>query len=175
MTDIRKATASAITGHNLSTSDLVTTALDHIAALAFSDRLGSCLWRLKYAHDHTKYDTARILIAHQMDRKLSRSFCLTVAATVLDEWLYDVCPVCVGRGRIVIEGTPVAPHECPECKGTGKRVVYESERLRAVGNPKKPHPKLGQWFASAAAIIERADAKAAVDVRTQLESWGWRG
>lgn len=46
------------------------------------------------------------------------------AAEILSWWLDHTCPVCHGRGKQLIHGSPIKSHRnCPECKGSGQTPV----------------------------------------------------
>jgi hypothetical protein len=43
------------------------------------------------------------------------------AAIITAYWLESICPACSGRGKEVIDGSPVLGEDCKVCNGTGKR------------------------------------------------------
>jgi len=51
------------------------------------------------------------------------------ASIITAYWLESVCPACSGRGKEVIEGSPVLGDDCKVCNGTGKR----EEPMGALG------------------------------------------
>lgn len=170
MSDLRKLLASALAGSDLSEDPTGESPLDRVRALAFSDRLGSHLWRLKWAHDAGAYRPAAALLAKRLRRQHEpREMVERVAEAALREWLDELCPTCGGRGHAVIEGTPTAGRTCVPCNGTGLRRYRDADRMRATGLTREQYPRWEARFARAHSAISAADRRAWGDVAAQLE------
>ena len=141
---------------------------DAIAAMAFADRLGSQLWRLKYGNDATSYAPALALVTKRMRGRKKEPFALLsrFAARAIEEYLDDLCHHCGGRGAIYADATAV--HACTFCEGTGRKRYGEHDRARAVGLPIDRYRKMASRFSLAAEIITNADSVAARDIADQL-------
>jgi hypothetical protein len=178
MGDIRKLIASAVTGGDLSESEITETALDRVMALGtagISSPLGTSLWRLKYANDHREYEPALALLTRQVRRPNQvLSFMRKLCQCVLNEWLDELCRKCGGRGHIVAEGTPHAKSACTSCSGHGVRAVSAQHRMRAMRLSDKAYPKWEAQFARAYLAIVDADDNAWLEVAKQLGRVGNR-
>lgn len=143
---------------------------DVIAALAFADRLGSALWRLKYANDAGSYQPALQLVVKRMLRAKPEGRGLTtrIAERALHEYLDENCNYCGGRGMIYAMERAV--HSCTHCDGTGRKRHQNFERALAVGVPIERYPKFASRFERAAEIISNADQFAAKDIARQLSN-----
>lgn len=143
---------------------------DVIAAMAFSDRLGCVLWRLKYANDAASYQPALQLIVRRMRRNKAegRGLLERLAARALFEYLDENCHACGGRKMVYAAGQVV--HVCHECHGTGRKYHQDHERARALGVPVDRYAKLAPRLARAADVITNADVFAARDISRQLSS-----
>jgi hypothetical protein len=141
---------------------------DHVAALAFSDRLGAVLLRLKYANDASSYQPALQLVVKRMRRRQAegRALLERIAARALHEYLDELCGRCSGRGMVYAAEQPV--HVCPYCEGTGRKRHRDADRARALGVPLERYPKLASRLQRALSTIYDADAYAARDIAAQL-------
>ncbi|MFJ1212288.1 hypothetical protein [Burkholderia pyrrocinia] len=129
-----------------------------LGALAFANDLGRSLVRIKAGQDVTRESVRRAtLLLAQMIRtsgrfKRSRFTGLNrderrdqrsgnevertkvdiierFALRLLDEWIYDQCVRCEGRGVVRRDGRYI----CPDCSGSGKRPIDEAARAHAIG------------------------------------------
>ena len=106
---------------------------DAILAAAMAGGWATNLFRLKYSNDAKEYQGVLVTfkqMANQVSRrskwKAEDSRIRELAKKVLDYWLADTCPSCLGRGYEVMEGTPMlSERECKECHGRGVR-AWES-------------------------------------------------
>lgn len=58
-----------------------------------------------------------------------------VIAPVLAWWLSQACVACGGHGKTLIPGTPaLSAHNCPECRGSGKKKLPEAQHGRWLAN-----------------------------------------
>lgn len=173
MADIRKLVATAILGSDLTDNPLIETALDRIRAFAFSDRLGSLLWRLRYANDHRAFADAVLVLSHRMALPgEARSMREKVAGTAIMEWLDDICRTCQGRGRLVPKNAPVATHACTKCNGTGTGHHSDAKRARALGLSLAAARKWGPRVARAHDLISAADTATWLETAARLERAG---
>lgn len=115
-------------------------AVDRVASLAFTEELGSLLWRVKYGNQQHFFEligdasgsSAMARITLKLEQWLRRRerrwaakgrgelFPLFVRL-VLADWLSDKCGACHGRGMLGVERTRVQTIRqlCPQCSGTG--------------------------------------------------------
>ncbi len=114
--------------------------LDTLGALGLvgiTERLADAVFRLKYALDAKTYpDALRGVygLARALDQRhrwrLKRRRLHWMARRVLDYWLSDVCPTCTGVRYEVAAGSPhLSDHVCPDCRGSGKRVMPWTRKL----------------------------------------------
>ncbi len=119
--------ASAVNSKTL-TNDELHLDCDTLAAVALSSKLGSMLYRLRYAGDATVLlDMLPLwrgmVLKHAMKHKYELH-AEDIADTALDYWLNDTCHICSGRGHPIIIKTPtLADALCQSCNGTGKRLL----------------------------------------------------
>jgi predicted RNA-binding Zn-ribbon protein involved in translation (DUF1610 family) len=175
--NLRELIGAALNATNLTENPLYECALDRIGALAFSDELGGCLWRLKYAqHARTKpgrdfYQAATALLTKRLrtakNSPNNREFTARIAAIAIDEWLRDWCQPCGGRGNRIAADTSVR-HTCPTCNGTGIGRHSDASRMQRLGLDRKLFSKYERRFHQAHAAIADADVQAWRDVRAQL-------
>ncbi|PRC92660.1 hypothetical protein [Solimicrobium silvestre] len=109
---------------------------DKLAAMALSKRLGSELFRVKYANDATSYP--RLLeewICIVRNKAIHRKWPVHVRASyiakaALDYWLNPVCQVCTGRGfDSKINKSGEYEHDCKPCGGSGRKSVSGEANL----------------------------------------------
>lgn len=171
MANLRKLLAAALTGSDLSSSDVQETAIDRIAAMAFTDPLGGELWRLALSHDPKSFRRALALLVHRSkpiarDRAVRQRLC----ETVLREWLDTLCRHCAGRGFIVAEGAP--KRTCPVCDGTTLRRYSDQWRMAQMRFAPEVYRKWESRFAAVHQKLANADAAVWRDIAANL---GWLG
>ena len=170
--DLRQLVAAALHSSDLGDDPTRETPLDRILAMAHADRLGGLLWRLRLANDAAAFAPATLIVSRRLrrgtDRRSRAEIFDRVAARAVQEWLDDLCRVCLGRGKLVAKDTPVATHVCVRCSGTGRRRHSDAERARAIGLSMDAARKWTPKFALAHEIIADADAGAGLEVAAQL-------
>lgn len=136
MTQMARRYARAVQSNNLK-SDEFHHDVDSLAAVAMSTELGSMLFRVKFANDHTSY----VKLAQTWEWEVKKRAALaqwpihikdeTVAKTSLKHWLNDLCPACTGKGvqKKAFEET-LSDDPCEVCEGTGKRPVECEPRIK---------------------------------------------
>lgn len=151
------------------------TGLDRIGALACADPLGAALWRVKWAGDPKSFKVALFLLVKRVRRPHeARSVVEKLCATVLREWLEELCRHCMGRGVMVVPGTPIGRHACPVCNGTGVRRPSEQQRAARMRFPVEKYPQWERRFRRVELAISRADSSVWATVADQLERGGKR-
>lgn len=80
-----------------------------------------------------------------------------VAIAVLAWHRHGTCQPCVGRGFLLMPGTPVNGEQCPHCKGTGK-IDFDSHFPQAV-------LRVAQW---ASDQIEYGISNAAIEAMRRI-------
>jgi hypothetical protein len=108
---------------------------DSLAAMALSKRLGSELFRVKYANDSTSYNRLliewRVIVANKAGHRkwpdhISPNF---VAKEALDYWINPICLICEGRGfHQRINSAGAFEYDCLPCGNTGKRPTPGNSR-----------------------------------------------
>lgn len=171
---IREQMAVALTSHNLASSFVRETNVDRLLALAFTDRFGSYLWRLKWANDARSYAPALWLLSRRMYRKCEvRSTIRLLCEVVLREWIEDVCTTCGGRGTV--DPTPTSVKTpCSVCGGSTLRRHSDLNRMRRMGFSMETYRKWERRFSIAHEKIADADRQALLDVMSQLERNGYK-
>ncbi len=169
MADLRKLVASAIHSRNLADDPTCETPLNRILAFAHVPPLGSSLWRLRYANDHREFQPAVALVARTLGSGARNQLVHRIAYRSLWEWLDDLCQQCLGRGHIVIEGTPHARDVCKKCNGNRLHRYSDQDRIRSAALPPKAYPKWEPVFSKAHTLIASADENAWHTVAYKLE------
>jgi hypothetical protein len=109
-------------------ADAAASGTDHevIAAAGMvgcSEAWAMSLFRLKYSNDATEYAAALVGLKEATDRiykrhNMARDIAMNTAKKVLDHWLFDACPHCLGRGMQVFENAPLLSDKaCGHCDG----------------------------------------------------------
>lgn len=127
----------AVTSSNLKDDDQHHSTEVLAAAALCQSRLGTKLFRVKYASDATTY--ASLLddwIEIVTFKSLLRGWPADVkprkiARLSLDYWLNDVCPVCTGTGYQTVPNVPkvLSDVQCKACNGTAKRPLHVKHNL----------------------------------------------
>jgi hypothetical protein len=136
------------------------TPVTRIAAFSMSPRLGTLLWRLKYANDAKAHKPAMLIIASKLPRHFPLPYKQRVAEAALREWLHDSCRVCNGARELVTETLRIA---CTGCEGSGKHRYSDKERERNLGGPGV------KMIARAMAVITGSDIDTCRVTTYQLE------
>jgi len=132
------------------------TPVTRLAAFAGASRLGTALWRLKYAKDLTSYNTALLLLVKKLPKTLTRSYRTKIVAQALQEWYDETCRTCLGVRHVMVEDKKVL---CAACDGLGKHRYSDRERAGLSGN----------WLAECSKIISEHDIETDVRTRERLE------
>lgn len=168
MSDLRILVAVALNASDLSASDLRETAIDRIGALAFADPLGARLWALKWANDASAFDRALGLLS-QRSKRAARDVIMRrkLCRMAIEEWLYDLCLTCGGRGiRVATEFAPV--RHCEACDGSGRRQPSELGRARALGLEVNAWRKWEPNYGLVQRKLVDAEERAWLDIARQL-------
>jgi hypothetical protein len=168
--NLRKLIASDITGSSLKASPIYEVPIDRVIAMGAADPLGSCLWRLKYAHDAGCYQRAVALLSLR-----AKSLVPTVelrfkfVRLVLQEWLDENCRACGGR-RFIMASDDKPKHSCTMCDGTGLRRYSDQWRIRQLGVDPASYRGWERKFAALHQKIADADIRTWRQVASYL---GW--
>lgn len=111
---------------------------EKLAAVALSGRLGSMLFRVKYANDHTSYNTLKeawteVVTAKSVLRQWPKEVSAKKIARIsLDYWQNDVCTECGGTGHKPLALVPnvLSDDPCPACHGTTKKPLQVKHNIR---------------------------------------------
>lgn len=168
MSDLRRQIAAALTSGNLAHSPIIETAIERIGALAFADRLGGLLWKLKWANDRAAYEPALHLLVKRVRKPHeARSLPLELCRQCLHEWLNNLCRKCAGRGSVADRfGVRRA---CYACDGRGFGSPSQHERARAIGVDLGGYRRWESRFEAVHQYIRAADLLAWNDIAAQLE------
>ncbi len=163
-----KEPVAAALHSNLDGDDLKERPVDRLASFAKADRLGTLLWRLKYANDATCYTPALFLLVKEMEaeRKDNFHFRQNCAKIALDEWLADKCISCLGSGEVMQESLPVP---CPVCGGHAIVHYTDRDRARKLGITPDQAAKMSKRISNAQEIITNMDRKVNRTVAFNLE------
>ena len=126
------------------------TPADTVAAAGMAGRtepLGLALWRVKYAGDRSAYRHAQSLLCAKVSNVARRRHwgetpkVLRLLAHQVMSWsVFGVCPVCTGRGNLVIgegEGRKVLSDElCQVCHGDGATPIERAVPVQLIGRAK---------------------------------------
>lgn len=168
MANLRKLVASALNSSDLSESYIIETAIDRVAALAFSDALGSELWALKYAGDARAWNRALALLSLRSKRAAPDRRIRTMLCRVcLIEWVDENCRSCGGR-RIIAASTLGVAHVCTVCNGTGLKRYSDVWRMREMRMDRHAYRRWEPRFAAVHRKISDADTQVWHELSQQL-------
>lgn len=110
---------------------------EKLAAVALSSKLGSVLFRVKYANDATSYarlleDWIEIVVIKAAIRNWPKEVSpRKIARLSLEYWINDLCQCCGGKGYPSLENVPnvLSDKQCKVCDGTGKRAIAAKHDL----------------------------------------------
>lgn len=140
MINLRETLGVAVNSGSLSLDEEVERAVDRVAAMGFTEELGSLLWRLKYGgqrHYHeltadrrslSAFNRIALRLEHWLRRRDQRwpakrrgELFPRFVRLVLVAWLHDKCAICHGRGMLGIERATQKSvrTRCPQCAGRG--------------------------------------------------------
>ena len=137
------------------------TPITRIAAFAGSTRLGTLLWRVKYANDPKSYRPALLLIVKVLPNHVSRPTRTRIADWALKEWLHDMCRDCLGAKYMMVEERKII---CQTCQGLGKHRYTNKERATALRSS-----NLDQLLAECARLISEHDIRTEVTTSERLD------
>lgn len=171
MPELEKLVVSALGSGSLESDPDHEVDIDRVMAFALAairDPLGAALLRLKFLDSAGVYEkTVALLVSKTVRPGENRRAMKRVCERVLNEWYYDLCTSCGGRGSIVVEGTPHARHSCTACSSSGRQPVSIHGRCAYLGvSPKaysKWEPRLsrveGALYRAERALVEELAAK----------------
>lgn len=172
---LREAVGSALLSSHLETIEERESAVDRVGALARATKLGSAMWRWKYALDASSQATALSALLRKAQRRTKvykhhKDFPILMRACklVLSEWYTPNCRTCGGRGEFVDEEQKLRI-VCQSCEGLGTHRFSDRERIAALKVSPESYrvwaDRIGQiWL-----CLAGADAGTSVVCRYQLE------
>lgn len=152
---MRESIANALYS-GLGDSPEADTPVTRIGAFAGSTRLGTLLWRLKYANDAKSHKPVMLLLAQGLPRTMTWTYRRQIASQALQEWLYDMCFTCLGAKHVMADEKRVI---CPACEGLGKRRYNDKDRQGLSG----------QWLAEVSKTISEHDIDTDARTKARLE------
>lgn len=167
-------------GHSLNSSHLESlnereTDIDRVGALSRATKLGSALWRWRYAGDTKSAPSALSALLRKAQRrtkiyKHSKDFSILqrVCKLVLSEWYYPHCRECGGRGEFVDESIRLRV-VCKVCEGSGNHRYSDKERMAALGIQDSAYQVWSKRIAAVWLCLAGADAGTTMVCREQLE------
>ena len=140
MINLRETLGVAVNTGSLSIDEDHERAADRVAAMAFSEELGSLLWRAKYGGQRryrevtgggsgpAALDRIAMRLEHWLRAREQRwpakrrgELFPWFVRLVLAHWLNDKCAACLGRGMLGVERMSLKSERlrCPQCAGRG--------------------------------------------------------
>lgn len=171
MTAIEKSAARALSAGRLRHDPLTTSGADIIGALAAATKLGSHLWRVKWAGDKTSVKPTAILLAKKIARTGEKNgrFLTRLATIALQEYVDTRCTHCNGRGHTTNADRVVS--SCTHCHGTGIAQISDQRRIMALRI--SDHAYLNGWkarFSQAHSVLAEHDSDTGIVMREQLKN-----
>lgn len=139
------------------------TPITRITAFAGSTRLGTLLWRVKYANDPKAFRPAVLLIVKAMPGRTPWHLRARIADWCLREWLHDMCRTCLGAKYIMADERKIV---CATCDGLGKHRYTNRERSLGMG---MDAIKLDPLMAECARVISEHDIRTEVTTAQRLD------
>lgn len=163
MSNFREVMGGAFGSDDLSTK-VWESDLDRIAAMGFSNRLGSLLWRLKYGNDPRSYRPALLLLAKSAKSgfPVGKRLC----ELAIKEWCMPQCEVCRGAKEIIVEDLRIV---CKGCDGIGIRRYSNRERERLAGLPSGSWPGWAKKYRHVWEVMTDAERRVNVCLNIQLD------
>ena len=172
MPELAKLVVSALNSGSLEGDPNHEVALDRVMAFALaaiSDPLGAALFRLRFMDEIEAYSPALKALTSRTARPgESRRSVARVCGRALDEWFFDLCEVCGGRGHMVVDGTPIARHACASCGGAGRQPPSIQARCAALGLSPEAYPKWEPRLARAHQALGRSEAALVDEIAVKL-------
>jgi len=172
---LREAVGAALLSSHLETVNERETALDRVGAISRATKLGSALWRWKYALDASSQATALSALVRKAQRRTRiyrhhRDFPMLqrVCKLVLSEWYHPNCRMCGGRGEFVDEEQRLKI-VCQACEGLGTHRFSDRERIAALGIASESYKVWSERIAEVWLCLAGADAGTGAMCRYQLE------
>ena len=134
--------------------------VDRLGAFSRSSRLGTLLWRLKYAYDPTVYWRAVDMLA------LETSAGLRLCELVLREWLDQNCPACSGARELIAGDKRIV---CPSCDGLGLKRHSDHARARFMGYSIASWRKHAHLYKRVLERLTHADRQVSATMHAELE------
>jgi hypothetical protein len=164
-----KLVACTLASGDLNHNPLVESGADRIGALAAAPLLGSLLWRYKWANDQAAGIRAKEVLKAVMLGTKSDAVVERICEIVVDEWVFDKCVACYGRGYSIMDGTPIARAACRVCNGSRVWRHSDAQRRLQLGPYRKLYAKVEHHFGRAHAKIAATDWAAMRAVKRELE------
>lgn len=155
---MREAIANALDS-SLEWDDAHEKAIDKLTAFAYSDRLGTLLWRVKYFNCQQSYKPALLILAKRL-KPINREIAYKVAQQAMNEWLFSFCKTCLGAKEVKAGELVVS---CKACCGTGVRRYTDQERQQAIG------AHMPKQIKAIHDIIGETDRKVSKNIRNKLQ------
>jgi hypothetical protein len=113
--------------------------------MAFTTKLGSMLWRVKWGLDKNAVRPTAILLQNIIRRRGEHNsrFLLRLALIAVQEYVDTRCHHCNGRGHVTNADRVVS--SCTHCNGTGIARISDQRRMRTLGCTE--HAYLNGWKA----------------------------
>lgn len=160
---MRESIGAAL-GSNLDDDPWRERPIARVGAFCFADRLGTLLWRCKYANDHKAFKPAVLLLARELPMRMTLGFRKKLSEQALREWLFPICRRCFGAKEIMGGNLKVT---CPACNGLGLYRWEDLERGKALGLENVA--AVSRHFTRLSSVLSAFDRRVAAVVRDQLE------
>lgn len=118
MTNFRASLSHTLSG-SLQDAQERETAIDRVRAFSTAPRLGTLLYRVKYALDGSALKPAIAKLAEVADVTPE------IADLAIHEWVSPECRSCRGAQELIIDQKRV---KCPKCEGLGVHAYDDKER-----------------------------------------------
>lgn len=169
MTIAEKQVARTLSKGSLKHDPLITSGADVVGAMAFTSKLGSMLWRVKWGNDKGAVRPTAILLSKKLRRSGEASrYILRLAMIALQEYVDTRCHHCKGRGHVINADKVVS--SCTHCEGTGIARISDQRRMRTLGcNEHAYHQKWKQRLEQAHSMLSEHDSDTGHVMRKQLK------
>ena len=173
--NIRELVGTSLLSSHLETREEAESAIDRVGAISRATKLGSALWRWKYAGDNRAAPSALSALLRKAQRNTKiyrhhRDFTMlqSVCKLVLSEWYSPNCRECEGAREFVDEERRLRI-VCAICNGTGLHRFSDEERAVSLKIHPRFYPPWADHVSSVWRCLAGADIGTSAICRVQLE------
>jgi len=168
---IEQKVAHTLSQGNLRHDPRGTTGADVVGALAFTEKMGSLLWRVLVGNDKAAVEPLARAVVDEIIRPRDKfGFVLKLARIAVREYVDVRCISCGGRGTVANEAHVI--RTCGKCEGSGNQRTQHARRVRELKCSEDAYTRIWESrFSEAFNVLRAADVGAAHNIRQNLKHY----